>query len=89
MDASIQVSDIFYCTVSFKLIDLGFQIFLLFVPEMSTSFTSYMCFVLSTYYLHCFHLDPVTIALAKKIYFTEFLNISNLKEEVYQDISVT
>jgi hypothetical protein len=39
MDASIQVSCIFYRTVSFKLINFGFQIFLLFVPEMSTSFT--------------------------------------------------
>jgi len=32
---------IFYLTVSFKFINFSFQIFLLFVPNMSTSFTSY------------------------------------------------
>jgi len=46
MYASIQVSHLFYRTVSFKLISFGSQIFL-FVREMSTNFTSYY-FVLST-----------------------------------------
>jgi len=46
MDASVQVSDIFYHTVRFKLINFGFQIFLLFVPEMSTSFTSYVFYII-------------------------------------------
>ena len=41
-DAPIQVPDIFYRTVTFKFINLSFQIFLLFVPEMSTSFMSYI-----------------------------------------------
>jgi hypothetical protein len=40
-DALIQVSNIFYLTVSFKFINFSFQIFLLFVPEMSNIFTSY------------------------------------------------
>jgi len=40
-DAPIQVSDIFYLTVSFKFINFSFQIFLLFVSEMSNIFTSY------------------------------------------------
>jgi hypothetical protein len=35
-----QVSDIFGLTVSFKFIDFSFQTFLLFVPEIYTSFTS-------------------------------------------------
>jgi len=38
----IQVSDVFGLTVSFKLIYFNFQIFLLLVPEMSTSFASYI-----------------------------------------------
>jgi len=37
---SVKDSDIFYPTVSFKFINFSFQIFLLFVPEMSSSFTS-------------------------------------------------
>jgi hypothetical protein len=40
-DAPVQVSDILL-TVCFKLINFSVQIFLLFVPEMSTSFTSYI-----------------------------------------------
>jgi len=41
-NAPIQVPDIFDLTVSFKFINFTFQIFLLFVPEMSASFTSYI-----------------------------------------------
>jgi len=41
-DAPIQVSDILDLTVSFKFINFSLQIFLLFVPAMSTSFTSYI-----------------------------------------------
>ena len=41
-DAPKQVFDIFYLTLSFKLINFSFQTFLLFVPEMSTTFTSYI-----------------------------------------------
>jgi hypothetical protein len=41
-DAPIQVPDIFDLTVSFKFINFSFQIFLLFVPEMSASFMSYI-----------------------------------------------
>jgi hypothetical protein len=40
-DAHPQVSDIFDITLCFKFIKFSFQLFLLFVPEMSTSFTSY------------------------------------------------
>ena len=39
-DGPTQVSDIFYLTVSFKSINFSFQV--IFVPEMSTSFTSYI-----------------------------------------------
>ena len=42
IDSPIQVSDIFYLTVSFKFINFCFQVFLLFVPELSISFTSYI-----------------------------------------------
>jgi len=42
IDAPVQVSDIFDLAVSFKFINFNFQIFLLFVPEMSTGFTSYL-----------------------------------------------
>jgi len=42
IDFLVQVSDIFYVAVSFKFINFNFQIFLLFVPEMSTDFTSYL-----------------------------------------------
>jgi len=38
----IQVPNIFYLTVGFKLLNFSFQIFLLFVSEMSASFTSYI-----------------------------------------------
>jgi len=38
----IQISDIFYFSVTFRFIILSFQIFLLFVREMSASFTSYI-----------------------------------------------
>ena len=41
-DAAIQVSDVFYLTVSFKFISFSFQILLFLYPEMSTSFTSYI-----------------------------------------------
>jgi hypothetical protein len=41
IDAPIQVSNIFDHTVNVKLINFRFQIFLLFIPEMSASFTSY------------------------------------------------
>jgi len=42
IDAPIQVPNIFYLTVSFKFLNFSFQICLLFVPEMYTSFTSYV-----------------------------------------------
>jgi hypothetical protein len=38
----VQGSDIYDFTFSFKFITFSFQIFLLFVPEMSTNFTSYI-----------------------------------------------
>jgi hypothetical protein len=41
-DVLITFSDIFYFTDSFKFINFSFQVFLLFVPEMSTSFASYI-----------------------------------------------
>jgi hypothetical protein len=42
-DAPVQVSNIFYPTVSFKLRNFSFQLFLLFVPAVSaSSFTSYI-----------------------------------------------
>jgi len=37
-EAPIQVSNIFYLTVSFKFLKFSFQISLLFVPEMPGSF---------------------------------------------------
>jgi hypothetical protein len=46
IDSPIQVSDIFDPTVSFKFINFSFQIFLLFVPEMSTSFMSHSFYIL-------------------------------------------
>jgi hypothetical protein len=42
IDALIQVYDIFDHTVGFKLIDFSFQMFLLLVPELFTSSTSYI-----------------------------------------------
>jgi hypothetical protein len=39
--AHIEVSDISLLTVSFKFINFSLQTFLLFIPEMSTKFTSY------------------------------------------------
>ena len=41
-DAPVQVSYIFYFTVTCKFINFNFQIFLLFAPELSTSFASYI-----------------------------------------------
>ena len=40
-DTPMQVPNIFYLTLSFKFLKFIFQIFLLFVPEMSASFMSY------------------------------------------------
>ena len=40
IDAPIKVSDIFYLSVSLKFVNFNFQIFLIFVPEISTSFMS-------------------------------------------------
>ena len=48
IDARLKFSDIFYFTVSFNLINFSFQIFLLFVPEMSASFTSYIVSIIYT-----------------------------------------
>jgi hypothetical protein len=42
INASLQVSDVFDRTVSFKFVNFSFQIFLLFFPEMSNSFTFYI-----------------------------------------------
>jgi hypothetical protein len=47
VDTPIQVSDVLVLTVCLKLIKFSFQIFLLFVPEMSTSFTSYAAQIIS------------------------------------------
>ena len=41
-DAPIQVPYIFNLIVNLKILNFGFQIGLLFVPEMSASFTSYI-----------------------------------------------
>ena len=42
IDAPIQIHNIFYLTVSSKLLTFSFQICLLFVPEMFASLTSYI-----------------------------------------------
>jgi len=42
IDAPILVINIFYLTVIFKFFNFDFQIFLLFVREMSASVTSYI-----------------------------------------------
>ena len=42
IDAPLQVPNIFDLTVSFKFLNLSFQICLLFVPEMSASITSHI-----------------------------------------------
>ena len=59
-DALIQVSDIFDLTVLFffKFINFSFQIYLIFVSEMSY----YLHIVHCLDYLHCFGLAPVTTA---------------------------
>jgi hypothetical protein len=41
-NAPLQVSDIFYIAVSFIFINFSFQIFFLFAPKMSASFTPYI-----------------------------------------------
>jgi hypothetical protein len=57
-DATVPVSDIFDLTVSFKFINCSFHTFLLFVPAMSTGFTSssvkiiYIALVSILYPLH-------------------------------------
>ena len=56
IDAPIQVSNIFDLTVSFKFINFSFQAFLLFVPEMSATFISYIVYIM---YISLV-LDPVT-----------------------------
>ena len=68
-DITIQVSDIFYLTVSFNLIKFSFQIFLLF-SAMSTSFTSYTVQA-STW----FSLDPPTNAFQPAAFDLRIVNI--------------
>ena len=46
IDAPIQVPSIFYLTVGFMFLSFSFQIFLLFVPEMSASYTSYIVYII-------------------------------------------
>ena len=41
-DVPIPVSDIFYLIVSFKFIKFSFQIFLLYIPEMSIRLAYYI-----------------------------------------------
>jgi hypothetical protein len=38
----VHISDFLVLTLSFKFTNLSFQIFLVFVPKMSASFTSYI-----------------------------------------------
>jgi len=45
-------------TDALKFINFILQVFLLFVPDMSNGFTSYVIL----YFLHCFGLDPLTTA---------------------------
>ena len=45
-DATVQVSDIVGLTVSFKVMNFSFQIFLLVITEMSTSFTFYIVLII-------------------------------------------
>jgi hypothetical protein len=42
IDVPIQAPNILYLTISFKFFNFGFQIFLLFVLEISANFTSYI-----------------------------------------------
>ena len=55
-DTPIQVSEIFNLTVNLKFNNFIFQIFLLFLPEMSVSFTSYIIQIICVFF---FSLDPV------------------------------
>jgi hypothetical protein len=48
--SSIQVSNVLVLTVRFQLVNLVFQIFPLFIPEMSTSFTSYIVQIVPIYF---------------------------------------
>jgi hypothetical protein len=54
----IQVSDVLVLTAGYKLINFVFQIFPLFIPEVSAGFTSY-----SSDYPHLLYLEPVTTAV--------------------------
>jgi hypothetical protein len=45
-DSLITITDIFDIIVSFKLINFSFQVFLLFVPDLSTSFTPYIVWII-------------------------------------------
>jgi hypothetical protein len=50
MYSSIQVSDILVSTVHCKLTDFVFKIFLLFIPEMSVGFMSYIVPIIPIYF---------------------------------------
>ena len=68
IDAPKQVSDIFYLTVSFKFINLSFQIFLRFVPAMSGSFTSYIVWIIYIVWFVSFnHCTSACFLWSKKI----------------------
>ena len=59
-DAPIQVPNVFKLNVSFKFLNFGFQIYLLFVPEMSASFMSYVVkitqFTVFVAYIDCMYI---------------------------------
>ena len=58
VDDTIYVPNIFYPTLSLKLLKFYFPMCLFFVPEKSTSFMFYIVL----YYPLCFGLDPVPTA---------------------------
>jgi hypothetical protein len=50
MYSSLQVSDVLVFTVCYKLINFVFQIFPLFIPEISAGFTTYIIQIIPIYF---------------------------------------
>ena len=66
LNAPIKVPNVFYLTVNFKFLNFSSQICLLFIPEMSANFTSYIVQIM--YIVLAWILYPLQLAHTKLNY---------------------
>jgi hypothetical protein len=84
-DAPKQVPDIFYLSVSFKFLDFSFQIFLLFVSEMSASFTSnidWIIYIALAWFLYPLHFSMFSFIQIPNILIQNMLYAASIHAEL-------